>query len=412
MFNTIDEAISAIKNGEMIVATDDPERENEGDLIMAAEKVTPEAINFMATHGRGLICLPATKDRLDKLELHPMVKDNTEKFSTAFMVSIDAKGTSTGISAYERAETILKFVDAKATAEDFVRPGHIFPLQAMEGGVLRRTGHTEATVDLARLAGLYPAGVICEIMNDDGTMARVPDLLKFAEKHDLKIITIADLIKYRHQKETLVKKIAEADLPSKYGHFRLYAYSSSIDDKTHLALVKGDISQNKPVLVRVHSQCLTGDMLGSLRCDCGDQLHHAMTMIEEEGEGVVVYMRQEGRGIGLGNKIRAYQLQDEEGLDTVEANERLGFPADIRDYGVGAQILTDLGVRKMRLLTNNPQKRVGLTGYDLEIVEQIPIEPNVHEFNKEYLQTKRSKLGHILFTTEDVGDDACVNKNN
>lgn len=399
-FNTIDEAIEAIKAGKIIVVTDDPGRENEGDLIMAAEKVTPEAINFMAKHGRGLICLPATKERLDELELHPMVRDNTEKFSTAFTVSIDAKGTKTGISAYERAETVLEFTDENATAEDFVRPGHIFPLEAMEGGVLRRAGHTEAAVDLARLAGLYPAGVICEIMNDDGTMARVPDLMKFCEKHDLKIITIADLIKYQHQHKTLVKKIAEAELPSVYGHFRLYAYRSIVDGKTHLAIVKGDVSHGKPVLVRVHSQCLTGDVLGSLRCDCGEQLHQAMTMIEEEGEGVVVYMRQEGRGIGLSNKICAYQLQDEEGLDTVEANEELGFPADIRDYGIGAQVLTDLGVKKMKLLTNSPRKRAGLAGYGLEIVEQVPIQPTVHEFNREYLETKRSKLGHLLFDDE------------
>lgn len=400
MFNTIDEAIEAIRNGEIIVVTDDPNRENEGDLIMAAEKVTPQKINFMAKHGRGLICLPATKKRLDELGLHPMVRDNTEPFSTAFTVSIDARGTKTGISAYERAKTILEFTDKNATKRDFVRPGHIFPLQAMEGGVLRRAGHTEAAVDLAKLAGLYPAGVICEIMNDDGTMARVPDLLEFCEKHNLKIITIADLIKYRHQKETLVERIAEANLPSIYGHFRLYAYKSIIDDKTHLAIVKGDVSDGKPVLVRVHSQCLTGDVLGSLRCDCRDQLHSAMTMIEEEGEGVIVYMRQEGRGIGLDNKICAYQLQDEEGLDTVEANEKLGFPADVRDYGVGAQILTDLGVKKMRLLTNNPQKRAGLVGYGLEIVERVPIESPVHKFNKEYLKTKRSKLGHLLFNDD------------
>jgi len=398
MFNTIEEAIEAIKNGDMIVATDDPSRENEGDLIMAAEKVTPEAINFMAKQGRGLICLPATKKRLSELELYPMVRDNTEPFSTAFTVSIDAKGTKTGISAYERAETILKFVDPDAKPDDFVRPGHIFPLQAMEGGVLRRAGHTEAAIDLAELAGLYPAGVICEIMNDDGTMARVPDLLKFTKKHNLKIITVADLIKYRHQRVILIEKIAEAELPSIYGYFRLYAYRSIIDDKTHLAIVKGDVSHGKPVLVRMHSQCLTGDVLGSLRCDCGDQLHRAMAMIEQEGEGVIVYMRQEGRGIGLGNKISAYQLQDEEGLDTVEANEKLGFPADSRDYGIGAQILTHLGVKRMRLLTNNPKKCAGLAGYGLEIVEQVPIQPQVHQFNRKYLETKRTKLGHILFT--------------
>ncbi|MCZ6676915.1 MAG: bifunctional 3,4-dihydroxy-2-butanone-4-phosphate synthase/GTP cyclohydrolase II [Candidatus Poribacteria bacterium] len=400
-FNTIPEAIEAIRNGEMIIVTDDPDRENEGDLIMAAEKVTPEAINFMAKYGRGLICLPATADRLAELALPLMVSENTARLSTAFTVTIDAKEVTTGVSAYERADTIRKFSDPQTTTEDFVRPGHIFPLQAMDGGVLRRAGHTEATVDLARLAGLYPAGVLCEILHEDGTMARMPELFKFAQKHGLKLITIADLIVYRREVETLIKRVAEADLQTRCGYFKLYSYESVNDRKTHIALVKGDVSDGEPVLVRVHSQCLTGDVFGSLRCDCGEQLQKAMEFIQREGRGVLVYMRQEGRGMGLSNKIRAYKLQDSEGLDTVEANERLGFPADLRDYGVGAQILTDLGVRKMRLLTNNPRKIASLAGHNLEIVDRVPLQTLPHEFNRRYLETKRTKLGHLLLHTID-----------
>jgi 3,4-dihydroxy 2-butanone 4-phosphate synthase / GTP cyclohydrolase II len=398
-FNTIPEAIEAIRNGELIVVVDDPDRENEGDLIMAAEKVTPEAINFMAKYGRGLICLPSCAQRLGELELQPMVVDNNAQMQTAFTVTIDSKDATTGISAHERAHTVRKFVEPNAVAADFVRPGHIFPLQAKDGGVLRRAGHTEATVDLARLAGLYPAGVLCEVLNDDGTMARVPELFKFAQEHALKIITIADLIAYRRSTETLIKRVSTADLPTEHGQFNLYAYESLDDGKTHIALVKGDIADGQPVLVRVHSQCLTGDVFGSLRCDCGEQLQLAMERIEKEGRGVLVYMRQEGRGMGLRDKIRAYNLQDREGLDTVEANERLGFPPDLRDYGVGAQILSDLGVRKMRLMTNNPQKASGLSGHDLEIVEQVPLQTVPHEFNRRYLEAKRSKLGHLLLHT-------------
>lgn len=395
-FNTILEAIEAIRDGEIIIVVDDPDRENEGDLIMAAEKVTPQAINFMSKYGRGLICLPSCSERLSELNLPLMVTENSAPLYTAFTVSIDAKDVRTGISAYERADTIQKFIDPKATAEDFVRPGHIFPLQAKDGGVIRRTGHTEATVDLARLAGLYPAGVLCEILNDDGTMARVPELLKFAKKYEMKIVTIADLIAYRRRTETLIKRVSQANLPTEYGQFKLYAYESEDDQKTHIALVQGDISDGTPVLVRVHSQCLTGDVFGSLRCDCGEQLRWAMKLIQKEGRGVLLYMRQEGRGMGLGNKIRAYDLQDREGLDTVEANEKLGFPPDLRDYGVGAQILSDLGVQKMRLLTNNPQKIKGLSGHGLEIVEQVPLQTVPQEFNRHYLETKRSKLGHLL----------------
>ncbi len=395
-FNTISEAIAAIQDGKQIVVVDDPGRENEGDLIMAAEKATPAAINFMAKYGRGLICLPASADRLANLDLNPMVPDNTEYMRTAFTVSIDAKEVTTGISAYERARTIRKFVDPASVPEDFARPGHVFPLQAIDGGVLRRAGHTEAAVDLARLAGLNPAGVLCEILNEDGTMARTAELLKFAETHGLQIITIADLIAYRRQTETLIKRVAEAELPTDCGQFKLYAYESTNDRKTHIALVKGKFLDGAPVLVRVHSQCLTGDVFGSLRCDCGEQLKLAEDRIEKEGRGVLLYMRQEGRGMGLRDKIRAYGLQDREGLDTVEANERLGFPADLRDYGVGAQILADLGVSKIRLMTNNPQKVKGLSGYGLEIVEQVPLQTVPHKFNRNYLAVKRSKLGHLL----------------
>jgi len=397
-FNTIEEAVEAIRNGEMIIVTDDADRENEGDLLMAAEKVTPSAINFMAKYGRGLICLPATQERLDQLKLEPMVSDSTAHLSTAYTVSIDAKeGITTGISAYDRAQTILKFVEPNAKPEDFVRPGHIFPLRAVEGGVLRRAGHTETAVDLARLAGLYPAGVICEIMNEDGTMARVPELLSFAQRYGLKITTVADLIEYRSRIERLIDLKLITKIQTMYGEFALHVYESILDGEDHLALVKGDVSHGRPVLVRVHSQCLTGDVFGSLRCDCGEQLEKAMMMIENEGEGVLIYMRQEGRGIGLTNKLRAYLLQDEEGLDTVEANEKLGFPADLRDYGIGAQILVDLGVKKMRLMTNNPRKRTSLSGYGLEVVERVPIEVPPNEFNRRYLETKRTKLGHLLF---------------
>ena len=406
-FNTIPEALSAIASGELIIVVDEPDRENEGDLIMAAEKVTAETINFMATHGRGLICLPTCSERLAELELQPMVAANTAQMQTAFTVTIDAKEVTTGISAQERAYTIQKFVDAEAVPSDFVRPGHIFPLEAKPGGVLRRAGHTEATVDLARMAGLYPAGVLCEILNEDGTMARVPELMKFAAKHQLKIITISDLIAYRRQTETLIKRVATADIPTAHGEFKLYAYESTDTtgenvetDRTHIALTKGDIADATPLLVRVHSQCLTGDVFGSLRCDCGEQLEIALQTIEKEGRGVVLYMRQEGRGMGLKGKLRAYQLQDNDGLDTVEANEHLGYPADLRDYGIGAQILADLGVRKMRLMTNNPKKVTGLDGYGLEIVERVPLQTKPNSFNRRYLETKRSKLGHLLLDEE------------
>ncbi len=403
-FSTIPDAISAIEAGEMIIVVDEPDRENEGDLIMAAEKVTAESINFMAKYGRGLICLPTCTERLVDLQLNPMVVDNTAQMQTAFTVTIDAKEVTTGISAQERAYTIRKFVDKNAIPSDFVRPGHIFPLEAKPGGVLRRAGHTEATVDLARLAGLYPAGVLCEVLNDDGSMARVPELFVFAQEHNLKIITISDLIAYRRHTETLIKKISTAAIPTVHGEFELHAYESNFDANTapnesadtHVALTKGEIGDGDPILVRVHSQCLTGDVLGSLRCDCGEQLQIALQNIEKEERGVLLYMRQEGRGMGLKNKIRAYHLQDNEGLDTVEANERLGFPPDLRDYGIGAQILVDLGVKKMRLMTNNPHKVKGLSGYGLEIVEQVPLQTTPNPYNQNYLKTKRTKLGHLL----------------
>jgi len=395
-FNSIEEAIEAIRNGEMVIIVDDEDRENEGDLVMAAEEVTPEAINFMAKNGRGLIQLPATGERLDELKLYSMVADSTAHMQTAYSVSIDARdNTSTGVSAHDRARTILTFINPEAQPEDFMRPGHIFPLRAKEGGVLVRAGHTEAAVDLARVSGLYPAGVICEIMNDDGNMARVPDLMKFARKHNLKIATIADLIKHRGMTEKLVKRVASVELPTIHGDFILYAYENVVDDDTHIALVKGDLKGDKPVLVRVHSQCLTGDTFGSLRCDCGDQLAQAMEMIQKEGRGVIVYMHQEGRGIGLKNKMRAYMLQDG-GLDTVEANEQLGFEADLRDYGIGAQILTDLGLHKIRIMTNNPRKIAALAGYGLEVVERVPIEIPPNKSNIRYLKTKQEKLGHVF----------------
>lgn len=394
-FNTIEEAIEDIRAGKMVVVVDDEDRENEGDVVAAAEKVTPEIINFMATYARGLICMPIHGQRLDELDLGLMVSENTEAQGTAFTVSVDAAEVTTGISAYERALTIKKIIDPRTRPQDLRRPGHIFPLRAREGGVLKRAGHTEAAVDLARLAGLYPAGVICEIMNDDGTMARVPQLMEFCRRHGLKIITIADLIKYRRRTEKLIRRVAETNLPTRYGHFRAIAYEDILEKQGHLALVKGTVDDGQPVLVRVHSECLTGDVFGSYRCDCGEQLERALAMIEAEGRGVLLYMRQEGRGIGLLNKIKAYKLQ-EEGKDTVEANEALGFPADLRDYGIGAQILVDLGIRELRLLTNNPRKIAGLEGYGLRVVERVPLEIKPNGVNQRYLRTKKDKLGHLL----------------
>jgi len=395
-FNTIDEAIEDIAKGKMIILVDDEDRENEGDICIAAEKVTPEAINFMAKYGRGLICLSLTPERVEALKLPMMSEDNTSSFGTAFTVSIEAKkGVTTGISAHDRAKTILTAIDPATRPEDLARPGHVFPLRARPGGVLQRAGQTEGSVDLARLAGLYPAGVICEIMNDDGTMARVPQLMEFAKTHKLKIVTIKDLIHYRMRTERFVKRVAEVSLPTEFGEFKAIAYANSVDSNIHLALVKGDISASDRVLVRVHSECLTGDVFGSRRCDCGPQLHKAMQIIQKEGKGVILYMRQEGRGIGLANKLRAYELQDK-GLDTVEANIRLGFKPDLRDYGIGAQILVDLGIRQMRLMTNNPKKIIGLEGYGLKIVERVPIETKPNEKNISYLKTKKKKLGHLL----------------
>jgi 3,4-dihydroxy 2-butanone 4-phosphate synthase/GTP cyclohydrolase II len=399
---TIEEALKDLKEGKLIIVVDDENRENEGDLLIAAEKVTPDSINFMIKHARGLVCMPLTGQRLDELNIPMMVNQNTSAHCTAFTVSIEAKhGVTTGISAYDRAHTIKTVIDEKTKPEDIARPGHIFPLRAKDGGVLIRAGHTEAAVDLAKLAGLYPAGVICEILNSDGTMARMPELEKIAEEFGLKIVSIADLIAYRMHHEKLIKVVTTTRLPTKYGEFKAIAYASQTDDGEHLALVYGDITTDEPVLVRVHSECLTGDVLGSQRCDCGEQLDEAMKRIVKEGRGVLLYMRQEGRGIGFHNKLKAYALQDE-GLDTVEANICLGFKDDLRDYGTGAQILADLGLHKIILLTNNPRKVVGLEGYGLTVVETMPIIIPPNQYNRRYLETKQAKLGHLLKFDEDA----------
>ena len=395
-FARIDDAIEAIRAGRMVIVVDDEDRENEGDLTIAAEKVTPEAINFMARYGRGLICLSLTPERVDELEIPQMVSQNTSRFETAFCVPIEARGrTTTGISAGDRAATVLTAIDPATTPSDLLRPGHMFPLRSRTGGVMVRAGQTEAAVDLARIAGLYPAGVICEIMNEDGTMARVPQLARFAKRHNLLLITIADLIKYRMRTESLVKRVATAKLPTEYGEFRVHAFENQVDHQTHVAMVRGEIGDGHDLLVRVHSSCLTGDGLHSIRCDCGAQLDAAMRRIADEGRGVLLYLNQEGRGIGLANKIRAYELQDE-GFDTVEANERLGFKADQRDYGMGVQILRELGVRSMRLLSNNPRKLVGIEGYGLSVSQWLPLEIPASESTRRYLKTKKEKLGHKL----------------
>jgi 3,4-dihydroxy 2-butanone 4-phosphate synthase/GTP cyclohydrolase II len=395
-FNSIESVVADIRKGRMVIVVDDADRENEGDLIMAAQFVTPESVNFMAKHGRGLICVPTTSERLQQLGIERMVRQNRETFKTDFQISVDAAaGITTGISAGDRAETIRIMAEPTAVPDNLVQPGHVFPLRARPGGVLQRAGHTEAAVDLVRLASCRPIGVICEIMSDDGSMARLPELIRFAKKHRLKICTIADLIEFRRTREKLVERIEVVKLPTDYGDFDLYLYRSKLDNQHHLALVCGDVAGRQNILVRVHSECLTGDVFGSRRCDCGPQLHQAMRQVSEEGRGVIVYMRQEGRGIGLAPKIRAYKLQ-EQGYDTVEANQKLGYDMDLREYGLGAQILADLGLRTIRLLTNNPRKVVGLEGYGLEIVEQVPIRVKPNPYNARYLETKREKLGHLL----------------
>ncbi len=394
MLCTVEEALEEIGKGRIVVVVDDEDRENEGDLVMAAEKITPKAINFMSKHGRGIICVPITRERASELKLEQMSSENTDPNGTAFTVSVDSINTSTGVSAFDRATTILTITDSETIPAQLRRPGHVFPLQAQEGGVLKRAGHTEAVVDLCRTAGLKPIGVICEILNEDGTMARLPQLKEIARQHELKIVSIAQLIQYRLQKEKLVHRCAESKLPTEFGEFQVIAYKSNLDNAEHVALVKGEWEENESVLVRVHSQCLTGDVFSSQRCDCGTQLRKAMELISRE-KGVLLYLQQEGRGIGLANKIRAYKLQ-EQGLDTIQANEALGFKADLRDYGIGAQILRDLGVTKMKLLTNNPRKIAGITGYGLEVVENVPLKVNANKHNEHYLKTKRDKMGHML----------------
>jgi 3,4-dihydroxy 2-butanone 4-phosphate synthase/GTP cyclohydrolase II len=406
-FNLIEEAIVDLMLGKVIIVVDDEDRENEGDFIALADKATPEVINFMIKEGRGLVCVPIMEERAQQLDLPPMVAQNTDYHGTAFTISVDHMETSTGISAFERSRTIQAMIDPKTKAQEFRRPGHIFPLVAKKGGVLRRAGHTEAAVDLARMCGSYPAAVICEVVKEDGTMARVPDLMQIARIHHLKIITIENLIHYRNEKEKLVKREAETKLPTDHGDFTAIVYSNEVDQKEHVALVKGKIDPERPVLVRVHSECLTGDVFHSRRCDCGPQLDAALQQIEEAGSGVLLYMRQEGRGIGLANKLKAYQLQ-EQGFDTVEANIKLGFAADLRDYGIGAQILKDLGVRQMKLLTNNPKKIKGIEGYGLEVVERVPIQILANEDNLQYLTTKKNKMGHLLKFTGDVEGDFII----